>query len=100
MRSLIVLAALFASGCATQTQVAPPVSVVVKVPTPVPCDVEPPQEPVWVFDNAQPAMALDAKVRLMRAELIQRAQFQREQAAALVACRSLPASSPPSPPSR
>lgn len=85
MRSLIVLLALSASACATQTQVAPPVSVEVKVPVPVPCDVSPPQEPAWVFDNAQPAMPLDAKVRLMRAELIQRAQYEREQAAALAA---------------
>ena len=85
---LLILTALslsLAACCPPQLIVKEPVEV--KVPVPVPCQIQPPQKPIWQLDYpAVRSAGLFVKGNSALIELEQRRQYERELEAALSAC--------------
>lgn len=77
-----LIAALLLSGCATD-------GIVVRVPVPVPCAVDPGPDPVYVdsSENLQAAPNVFERVKLLLAGRQQRIDREQELKAANLGCR-------------
>lgn len=85
MRLLALVVFLLLAGCAPVEVRHTPLEV--KVPVPVACVVEVPEEPKWAVGQV-PADADDfAVAKAYRAERRQREQYLRELTAAMAACK-------------
>ncbi|WP_434774699.1 hypothetical protein [Pseudomonas oryzihabitans] len=88
MKWIIVGMVVALAGCGSRPVAEPEPRVVrVEVPVQVPCRVKAPAVPTWAADGLRKEDSLEVKVRALLAERRQRIGYEREQAAAVVACQ-------------
>ncbi len=86
MRSMILIFAVAMAGCAGR-QEAEPRTVRVEVPVVVPCRVPAVEVPVWATAGLRKGDDLQAKVRALLAERLQRIGYEAQLLAANQACQ-------------
>ena len=92
MRLMIAAAILSSSfvlaGCpfVKPDEPPPPVAVKTDVAIAVRCTAKEPVVPDWAYDGASKTLPVGEQVKRMRAELIQRAAYEKEQLSALRQC--------------
>ena len=85
MKWLMMGVVVLLTGCASRELVVRTVRV--EVPVLVPCKTQGVAVPTWAAIGLKKADSLEVKVRALLAERRQRIGFEREQAAAIEACR-------------
>lgn len=82
----LLIGVLFLAGCACTPPAPQIVTQVVKVPTPVPCKIDPIDKPVMYFDQASPSNDLFRNLTLLAAENEELKAYGDKQAAAIKGC--------------
>jgi PBP1b-binding outer membrane lipoprotein LpoB len=84
---LILLAALFISGCATDAPVINTVVRRVEVPIAVPCKAEVPAPPIFNFDKLDPNQDIFEKTRALLVDRRLHMAYETELLASLNSCK-------------